>query len=124
MYQAKRDRKGSIRQFERESYDRDAFLLSSKEDMDRFINEELVRYAYQPIVSARTGEIFAYEALMRSQLETIKSPQDILRLARYLAKLPDIERLTFKWPWKVMCVSLTPLPGQTFHQLHPQCQLD
>ena len=97
MYQAKRDRKGSIRQFERESYDRDAFLLSSKEDMDRFINEELVRYAYQPIVSARTGEIFAYEALMRSQLETIKSPQDILRLARYLAKLPDIERLTFKW---------------------------
>lgn len=97
MYQAKRDRKGSIRQFERESYDRDAFLLSSKEDMDRFINEELVRYAYQPIVSAQTGEIFAYEALMRSQLETIKSPQDILRLARYLAKLPDIERLTFKW---------------------------
>lgn len=76
---------------------RDAFLLSSKEDMDRFINEELVRYAYQPIVSARTGEIFAYKALMRSQLETIKSPQDILRLARYLAKLPDIERLTFKW---------------------------
>ena len=43
------------------------------------------------------GEIFAYKALMRSQLETIKSPQDILRLARYLAKLPDIERLTFKW---------------------------
>lgn len=97
MYQAKRDRKGSIREFERESYDRDAFLLSSKEDMDRFINEELVHYAYQPIVSAVTGEIFAYEALMRSQLETIKSPQDILRLARYLAKLPDIERLTFKW---------------------------
>ncbi len=97
MYQAKKDQKGSIRQFERASYERDAFLLSSKEDMDRFINEELLRYAYQPIVSAQTGEIFAYEALMRSQLESLKSPQDILRLARYLAKLPDIERLTFKW---------------------------
>ena len=97
MYQAKRDQKGSIRQFERESYDRDAFLLSSKEDMDRFISDELVRYAYQPIVSAVTGEIFAYEALMRSQLDSLKSPLDILRLARYLARLPDIERLTFKW---------------------------
>lgn len=95
MYQAKRAQKGSIRQFERESYERDAFLLSSKEDMDRLINEELVHYVYQPIVSAKTGEILAYEALMRTDLETLKSPQDVLRLAKYLVKLHEMEWLTF-----------------------------
>lgn len=49
---------------------------------------------FQPIVDARTGEIFAYEALMRPSTENIKTPMELLALARSQSKLQQVERLT------------------------------
>ncbi|MDE6025091.1 MAG: EAL domain-containing protein [Lachnospiraceae bacterium] len=57
-------------------------------------NNRLV-YHFQPIVDARTGEIFAYEALMRSNTEQFVSPLQILKFAEYLGRLYDVERATF-----------------------------
>ncbi|MGN0423979.1 MAG: GGDEF and EAL domain-containing protein [Acetatifactor sp.] len=59
------------------------------------IDRNRLRYALQPIVSARNGEIVAYEALMRSDTEPMVSPLTILRHAENLGRSYDVERLTF-----------------------------
>lgn len=95
MYEVKNTDKGSVGEFNKNRYDKDSFLLHGKEELNRFIDEELVDFAFQPIVDAKTGKIFAYEALMRPRMETIKSPFDILRLAQSQSKLYEIERITW-----------------------------
>ena len=94
MYKVKRTVKGNISEFNKEDYGEDSFLLRSQEDLNKLLDEELVRYAFQPIVNAKTGQIFAYEALMRSQLEALRSPLDIIKLATAESRLYEIERIT------------------------------
>ncbi|MBU1413731.1 EAL domain-containing protein [Myxococcota bacterium] len=48
--------------------------------------------AYQPIVRAKDGSIFAYEALMRSESKTLPHPGAILSAAEHLDKLDDLGR--------------------------------
>lgn len=95
MYTVKHSVKGDICEFDGEKYHKDAILLSGKEELNKIIESELVRYALQPIVDARSGEIFAYEALMRPQGETLKTPLDVIRVARQQAKMYQIEKLTW-----------------------------
>lgn len=95
MYKVKNTIKGELYEFDRESYNRDSFLLRSREDLNKLIDEELVEYAFQPIVDAQSGRVFAYEALMRPQMGTLNSPVDVLRLARSQSKLYQIEHLTW-----------------------------
>lgn len=52
-------------------------------------------YHFQPIVSAKTGEIYSYEALMRSDTEVRVSPMDILKYAEAMNRLEDVEKYTF-----------------------------
>lgn len=51
-------------------------------------------YYFQPIVDARTGKIFSYEALMRANTEQKISPLDILTSAKRLGRLYDVEKAT------------------------------
>lgn len=95
MYKIKRTIKGNISEFNKKEYNEDSFLLSSQENLNKLLDEELIEYAFQPIVSAKTGQIFAYEALMRSQLEDLRSPLDIIKLATADSRLYEIERITF-----------------------------
>jgi diguanylate cyclase (GGDEF)-like protein len=64
-------------------------LVTDILDNNRFI------YHFQPIVNARTGEVYAYEALMRADTETYISPLDIIQSAERLDRLYDIEKATF-----------------------------
>lgn len=95
MYRSKRTIKGSIYEFNKKEYEKQFFLLSKKEELNKLIEEELVQYAFQPIIDINTGKIFAYEALMRSKLETIENPFQIIQIATQESKLYEIERLTF-----------------------------
>ena len=54
-----------------------------------------IRDSFQPIFSARSGRVVAYEALMRSDLPTLRSPATIMKLAQEQGALYEIERITF-----------------------------
>ena len=95
MYTIKHSTKGNIAEFDMSSYSADSVLLTGVEEMNRIIEKRSVRYAFQSIVSAKTGEIYGYEALMRVQSKIFQSPPELLRTAKTGAKLYEIERLTW-----------------------------
>ena len=67
----------------------EALTITELIDKNRF------KYAYQPIVNARSGEIYAYEALMRPDSDDYISPLSILKFATDENRLYDIEKATF-----------------------------
>ncbi len=95
MYEVKHSIKGGVREFDVLSYEENSYLVRKNDLLNILIDDVRVKYAYQPIVNAKTGDIFAYEALMRPQMRELKSPKEVLYLARAQAKLYQIERLTY-----------------------------
>ncbi|MEG2174238.1 MAG: bifunctional diguanylate cyclase/phosphodiesterase, partial [Oscillospiraceae bacterium] len=94
MYRVKHTTKGRFSEFNQDNYDRESFLLNNKEELNRLIEEQMVRYDFQAIVDAHDGSIFAYEALMRPTSPLFASPLDVLAVAHSQSKLYEIERLT------------------------------
>ncbi len=94
MYQIKNTIKGEVSEFDINIYNKDSFLLSNREELNKLIDGQLVEYAFQPIVDCK-GKVFAYEALMRPKIKTFSSPIDVIRLARSQSKLYQIERITW-----------------------------
>ena len=95
MYQVKHLRKGELLEFDPEVYRTSLQERRCHEEFRRLINEELVSYRFQPIIDAKDGSVFAYEALMRVDLPTLHSPADVLRLAREENCLHEVDRITF-----------------------------
>ncbi len=95
MYTIKHTTKGGIAEFDMNAYVKDSVLITGVEEMNRIIEECRVRYAFHSIISARTGEIYGFEALMRPQSDILHSPSELLRIAKTGAKLYEIERLTW-----------------------------
>lgn len=95
MYQIKKSSKGSIKAYNKDSYLKDYILVQGVGELDRIIMNESIKYAYQPIVSVRTGSIFAYEALIRPISDLLGRPDNLLRVAEAQFKLDKIERLTW-----------------------------
>ncbi len=95
MYTIKHTTKGEIAEFDMNAYTKDSVLITGVEEMNKIIDECRVRYAFHSIISAKTGEIYGYEALMRPQSSILHSPVELLRIAKTGAKLYEIERLTW-----------------------------
>ena len=95
LYQVKRINKGHLEEFSMEIYQQEAQAAQLRRDFQQLLTEERVCYVFQPIFSARTGKVMAYEALMRSDMEALRSPATIMKLAREQGALCEIERLTF-----------------------------
>lgn len=95
MYKIKRSTKGCFAEFNADSYLNDSILITGIQEMNRIIDKGDVRFAFQPIIAVRTGEIFGYEALMCPQSDSISTVTELLRIAKSSAKLYEIERLTF-----------------------------
>ncbi|MBP5727273.1 MAG: EAL domain-containing protein, partial [Clostridia bacterium] len=58
------------------------------------MEKNLFKFHFQPIVSARSAQIFAYEALMRTDNLINLSPLEVLAIAREYNRLYDVERAT------------------------------
>jgi len=63
--------------------------------IDRILNENLLEYRFQPIINVKNGQIYAYEALMRSKGEVQYPPLTILQYATQTGRLYEIEWLTY-----------------------------
>lgn len=61
---------------------------------DILIEKNLFTYCFQPIVSAKTGDIFAYEALMRTDSSIGMNPLEVLETAKSYRKLYQVEKAT------------------------------
>jgi diguanylate cyclase (GGDEF)-like protein len=93
MYEAKNKGKGSVFEFNRDYYQQMSYLLENREVFNRLLDEQLIRFVFQPIVNLKTGEIIAYETLMRPLLDNFKNPMEILKVATAQSKLAQLERL-------------------------------
>ena len=94
MYQVKQSRKGQVGDFDIGVYHREEYAAQTQREFLQLLREEQVYYYFQPIFSAQTGRVVAYEALMRVNTPTITSPSQVMALAHELDRLYDIERIT------------------------------
>ncbi len=70
------------------------FDHDERENVIKLLNGNMFTYQFQPIVNAKTGEIYSYEGLMRSGSKVKISPIAILNHAEALGRLYDIEKST------------------------------
>lgn len=95
MYQVKRTQKGRVAEFSMGSFNEETYAFQAHWEFRQLIEEQKVFFHFQPIVDSHTGAVFAYEALMRSDYPTLRTPTEILRVARELNMLQQIECLTW-----------------------------
>ncbi|MDO5154392.1 MAG: EAL domain-containing protein [Eubacteriales bacterium] len=69
--------------------------LANDKLVTTILNDNLFLYHFQPIVNAHSGEIYSYEALMRTNTTEKISPLVVLESAERLNRLYDIEKATF-----------------------------
>lgn len=94
MYMSKHSYKGIVQEFDAETYETNAYLLSGREELNQILESRDVLFALQPII-ARDGQIYGYEALMRPKLKKLKNISELLHLTKLQAKLPQFEELTW-----------------------------
>ncbi len=103
MYQVKKAEKGHITEFNLDLFTRSAQETEMRRLFHKMLNEELFTYYFQPIISAKDGTTYAYEALMRGNLPALTRPDLILKLAREEDCLHEMERLTMFLSAKAYC---------------------
>ncbi|MBR3533693.1 MAG: EAL domain-containing protein [Clostridiales bacterium] len=74
-------------------------MTEEEKERSLIVNEILdsnrLNYHFQPIVKASDGEIFAYEALMRVDINPYIDPPTVIRYAALSDRLTDVEYETF-----------------------------
>ncbi len=96
LYEARSGKGDSVITFVPERYESRRAEYESMMKFSRLISENLFVYHFQPIVSAATGKIYAYEALMRSDPTIGYGPLEILDIAEKRGRLYDIELATMR----------------------------
>lgn len=86
---------GMIKKFERHTYEKEKEYYTDAQIFCKIIDDNLFEYHMQPIVDAKTGVVFGYEALMRTTGNKYLNPVQMLEIARKQKRLYDIEKKTF-----------------------------
>lgn len=85
--------------------------------LDRVIKQSLIKYLYQPIVDAKTKQIFAYEALCRPQDSAFHGPEELINTAERKGRIPELGQLMRKVA--LSAFATLPDPRLMFINLHP-----
>ena len=94
MYQVKHESKGEMGEFDIGAYNQEVYAAQLRREFLQMLRENSADYHFQPIFSAHTGRVEAYEALMRVKMQLLNSPLTVMKLAREMDKLYEVERLT------------------------------
>ena len=93
--------------------------------VNEILDENNLHYNFQPIVDARTGDIYGYEALMRAGENNSVPPYVVLKYAIKCKRLYDVERATFNNVLSAVAASQEQLAGRkVFVNSIPGYQLD
>lgn len=96
MYSVKHSGKGEIAMFNVTDYENNSYIMKKRLDYYQLIDGRMIKYAFQPIIEMHTGNVFGYEALMRSTHPTLRDTQEIISLAKLELQLNKIETLTWQ----------------------------
>ena len=88
--------------FSQDAFRRQETEYIKDDKIRKILDGNELQYNFQPIVSAKTGKIYAYEALMRTNKEIGFSPTDVLELAERQDRLYEVEHFTFYNVLKIM----------------------
>ncbi len=91
LFETQHNPQNPITRFSMEAYEHRKDEYREEQLFNTIMTENQLTYHYQPIVDAHTGNIVAYEALMRSEHFT---PDKILSLAQRYSRLYDVEYAT------------------------------
>ena len=95
LFEARASKRAVINWFSEENYVREKDSYRNAQTFSRIVQENLLTYYLQPIVETQTGEIVAYEALMRTVGDIKLAPKQILQIGETQNNLYAIEKLTF-----------------------------
>lgn len=95
MYTIKKTTKGAFSEFILKNYEENSYLTGISEHLEEFIKKRMFEYTFQPIISAKSGAILGYEALIKSKHPFIKTPKQLFELAQSRIELYEIEKLTW-----------------------------
>lgn len=94
LYEARTDKRHVINWFSEDNYIREKDSYKNAQIFSRIIQDNLITYHLQPIVETQTGEIVAYEALMRTSGDIKMTPTQILKIAESQNNLYAVEKMT------------------------------
>lgn len=95
LYEILENTTGMINKFNRKSYEKEKEFYTDAQIFCKIIDENLFEYHLQPIVDAKTGVVFGYEALMRTIGNKYLNPFQMLEIAKKQKRTYDIEKKTF-----------------------------
>ena len=87
---------GSICLYSTEKYESQKSEYAGIRKFLHLIDNNLFSYHFQPIVDVSTGNVVAYEALMRTDKSIGMRPVEVLSYAAQLRRLYDVEKLTMR----------------------------
>lgn len=93
---------GMMKKFEIKTYEKEKEYYTDAQAFCKIIEDNLFEYHMQPIVDARTGVVYGYEALMRTIGNKYLNPFQMLEIAKKQKRMYDIERMTFFNVMKIM----------------------
>jgi diguanylate cyclase (GGDEF)-like protein len=95
------------------SVDIDKFLA-----LEKTIEQKAIRFVYQPIVDAKSGQIFAYEALCRPTHDSFAGPAALIETAEHAGRMLELGRV-FR---NIAMMPFGQMPGERlmFVNLHPR----
>ncbi len=82
-------------EFTPSSFQKQKEELQRNDQFERLINNNFFHYYFQPIISAKNGDIYVYEALMRTDESIGLTPLEVLEIEEQQKKLYEIEYYTF-----------------------------
>lgn len=95
MYRIKKENKGGFGQFDLKEYLANEEEKARNQTFRRIVQNQKIHYVFQPIISAKTGKMFACEALMRIMAPERMNLAEFLQIAKKEGALADIEYLTW-----------------------------